>query len=95
MRKDNHGVAGFTLLLGVLLIAVIGYASYVVFFQEDAEEVVDTGDSTSVRASDEETGMADPIESANDIEQQFSDIETLDLDNEFDTSELDAELQNL
>lgn len=92
MRKDVRGIAGLTLLLVVLLVAAVAYAGYVVFYQEDSE-VVDTGDSSSVQRQTETDN--EPVESAQDIEEELSEIESVDLESELDTSGLDEDLNAL
>lgn len=85
MREHRKGIVGFSALLFILLVLVVGYAAYTVV---SYEEGVDIGDS-GITIKEPARGL----ESADDVQQELDELVDFDIDAELDTSELDAALE--
>jgi len=86
MNKLQKGFSTVEVVLVLVFLLAVGGAGYYVC-QNQNDDSTNTEQTTQVEKT--------PIESTEDIDEELSEIDAIDLDSELDTSELDAELNAL
>ena len=96
-KLNQKGIASSMFVMVLLLVLVIGYAAYTVFDTETdpTRDTSNLGDSSNEVRQTTPAVSDEPIDSAEEVESELAEIEAIDLDTEFDTSDLEAELNGL
>ena len=92
MNKSSKAIFEY-----VLLVAALVFLGYSIYYALDERVLGDEKEESSVTNTTQQVveEAEEDIEDTDDIDEQLDELDELDLDAEFDTSELEAELEAL
>jgi hypothetical protein len=89
-RLNQSGVAHVIILLAVVIVAVVGFASWRVLDNDDSKS-----SNTAQTAANAQQEQANKLENPGDVKKASAELDAEDVDKSLDSSQLDADLNDL